>query len=259
MIVSHKYRFIFVKTGKVGGTSLETALCSLLGPEDIITPVSSRDELERARLGYRTCQHFEKRPRELGLTEWPRWLKHAAVTRLADAERALRSRRRLPKKYWNHMDARSIRERVGREAWDGYYKFTVERNPWDKVVSRYFWGPARRGDATTFAEYVRTGEPLRSDFDRYAIDGLVAVDEIIRYDRLQEGLSALSTRLGLPEDVGEAMRTITAKRGHRPGDPVESYYDDWTRWAVEVFFAREIRLLEFRFGDWNRENPEASG
>ena len=39
MLVSHKHRFIFVKTRKTGGTSVELALAPHCGPDDIITPL----------------------------------------------------------------------------------------------------------------------------------------------------------------------------------------------------------------------------
>ena len=46
MIVSHKYRFIFVKTRKTAGSSIEAALFPHLGPYDIITG-SRRDGTPR--------------------------------------------------------------------------------------------------------------------------------------------------------------------------------------------------------------------
>ena len=44
MIISHKYKFIFVKCGKVAGTSIEIALRKCLGDKDISTPVVDYDE-----------------------------------------------------------------------------------------------------------------------------------------------------------------------------------------------------------------------
>lgn len=38
MIVSHKHRFIFVKTVKTAGTSIEVDLSQHVGPDDIVTP-----------------------------------------------------------------------------------------------------------------------------------------------------------------------------------------------------------------------------
>ena len=39
MIVSHKYKLIFIKTGKVAGTSIEIFLSQHCGPEDVVTPI----------------------------------------------------------------------------------------------------------------------------------------------------------------------------------------------------------------------------
>ena len=38
MIVSHKHKFIFIKTKKTAGTAIEAALSELCGPQDVITP-----------------------------------------------------------------------------------------------------------------------------------------------------------------------------------------------------------------------------
>lgn len=47
MIISHKYKFIFLKTKKTAGTSFEIALSRYLGEDDVVTPISPECEALR--------------------------------------------------------------------------------------------------------------------------------------------------------------------------------------------------------------------
>jgi len=58
MIISHKYQFIFLKTAKTAGTSIEIALSRFCGQDDIITPVSVEDELKRQAAGGVAPQNY---------------------------------------------------------------------------------------------------------------------------------------------------------------------------------------------------------
>jgi hypothetical protein len=42
MIISHEHKFIFVKTRKTAGTSIEIALSKFCGPDDVICPIRLR-------------------------------------------------------------------------------------------------------------------------------------------------------------------------------------------------------------------------
>jgi hypothetical protein len=56
MILSLEHKFIFLRTKKTAGTSIELALSDLCGPDDVITPLTREDEARRAgrRLAPRT-------------------------------------------------------------------------------------------------------------------------------------------------------------------------------------------------------------
>ena len=58
MIISHAHKFIFLKTNKTAGTSIEIALSKFCGPSDIITPISPEDEEMRRKLGYLGSQNY---------------------------------------------------------------------------------------------------------------------------------------------------------------------------------------------------------
>jgi hypothetical protein len=50
----------------------------------------------------------------------------------------------LKVRWWNHMPAALIRERLGTEVWNSYFKFCVIRNPFDKAISAFHYAKARR-------------------------------------------------------------------------------------------------------------------
>jgi hypothetical protein len=229
LIVSHRHRFLFVKTKKTAGTSLEIALSGICGPEDVITPISPPDEAERRRLGYPGPQNLQPAP---------------ARGRALEIVRRLRGR--ATPRFRNHMPAVAIRRLVPQAVWDGYFKFCFERNPWDRALSLYHWlgGERRFG---SLAEFLRSGvERPFSNYDRYSIDGVVALDRVYRYEELEEALADVSRRLSLPAPLSlPAHRAKGTSRADRR--PYRDLIGPAEREWIEVVCAREIRLLDYRF------------
>ena len=56
MIISKRNKFVFVKGRKVASTSAEILLSKYCGVDDIITPITPFDELNRIKSGYRCCR-----------------------------------------------------------------------------------------------------------------------------------------------------------------------------------------------------------
>jgi hypothetical protein len=121
MIISHKHKFIFLKTRKTASTSTEFALNEICGPDDVVTPVGVIDETKRTGLGPR---HYQYRPPLLS-TEWPNLV-----------SRYVRNGK-MPLNFYGHMHGWRVKRRVGKKIWNSYFKFAFDRNPWDREVSWY--------------------------------------------------------------------------------------------------------------------------
>lgn len=238
MIISHKYKCIFIKTKKTAGTSFEIAFSKFLAPEDTITPVSGKDELIRKEKYDISCQHYRKSLLEYSVKDFG-----------SLALKGFKAR-----KYWNHIPAAMVRQNLGPDLFNSYYKFTIERNPWDKVVSRFYWQKkdmlVEGQEANQFREYVKSGEAFENDhgFDMYTVNGVPAMDHYIQFEKLEEGLNEVSAHLNLDESLYDVMKSTTAKGNYRPrGKDYHLLYDDESKSIVETVFAREIRLLGYHF------------
>ena len=229
MIVSHERKFIFLKTNKTAGTSMEIALSEFCGDEDIITRISPADEQTRSGLGFRGPQNYTVPASEYSL-----------------AERASLFVRRRNRNFYNHIPAKRARRLVGERVWNEYHKFCVVRNPWDRVVSQYYWR-CQSEPRPPVSKYLRS-RVLRSLRKRswgiYTIDGEVAVDRACLYENLEEELEDVRQSLGLPEK----LKLPRAKGSHRKD---RRHYRDILsgrdRRKIERAFAREIDLFGYEW------------
>ncbi len=180
MLVSHRYRFIFIKTVKTAGTSIEVELSKLMGPEDIVTEIVPPVE------GHE-----------------PRNFVVNGVT------------------LYNHMPARHLREVIGREVFDGYLKFCVEREPVDKCLSYYAMirnSPDHNAGTRdlSWADFVASRK-FPTDVGKYTSrTGRRLVDRILKYERLEAELGALMAELGVPFEGLRAQAKASYAKGGAP-------------------------------------------
>lgn len=191
MILSHKYRYIFLKTTKTAGTSIEISLSRFCGDNDIITAISPKDEKIREELG--VFPQHDTRP--LTLTEILQEYSFKDILRILTN----RKEPRREKVFWNHIPAKSIREKVGAEIWDNYFKFCFVRNPWDRAVSRYYWNIEKTGKTEDLDESLKQNPP-NSNYNIYTIDGKLAVDCVCKYENLMPELKEVCKKLNIPFD-----------------------------------------------------------
>jgi hypothetical protein len=228
MIISHARKFIFIKSLKTAGTSVESALSQYCAGDDIVTPLNDFKH-NRSETG-------EVLHRAMNFDDY--------------------------KEIGQHVDAATIRSRIPPEAWNGYFKISLARNPWDRAVSFFYW-EHRRDPAVKPAKrfYHHLGVPfdepkmLRkkfreflesdkwSDNDRfYFHDGKLCVDFVIRYEHLADDFAEVCRKLGLP-----APDLPRLKAGIREKHHYSRYYDDVTRAIVAERHKGDIEVLGYRF------------
>ena len=229
MIISHRYKFIFIKTHKTAGSSMEMALGPLCGPDDIITSMETNEGT-----GIPRNYHADNL---IGRTYAKSRLFRKCVSRHSPL---------LGPWYYEHMPASRVRELIGEEIWQSYYKFCFERHPWDKVVSYYNWKKfGQEREIPPFREYVLTkSHRLPRDGGLYFDGETCLMDDVFDYKDFQQTFAGVCAKLGIPYDgVMPREKTGVAKEKQDYRD----YYDDETKAKVAEWFSREIKLMGYTF------------
>jgi len=191
MIICHPRKLIFIKTKKVGGSSFEIALSRFCSSACVITPFKSADENIRTMLGHRGPQNYDR-------PYWPD----------VDFRSGIR--------FYGHTPAPLIRENIPERIWSSYRKISIHRNPYEHVISHYFFDAHPRG--LDFGTYVRDFRHLLGDNIEIAPpSGPNGIDNFLRYEHLEEDMTAI----GL-SDVHEVFRRIRAKGRFRPKEGADA-------------------------------------
>ncbi|SFK75004.1 hypothetical protein [Shimia haliotis] len=185
MIICHPLKLIFIKTKKTAGTSLEIALSKFCGPDCVITPIATEDELIRQERAGRSAQNHLNQ-------KWPDGTTSDRV-------------------FFNHMTAPALRRLVPTSIWSEYKKITIVRDPYDAAISRYWWegGDASGLDFGRFADLYRV---MLGENDIIApLDGTCDLDVYLRYEHLEDEIKALKI-----DGLWQEFSGLRAKSTQRP-------------------------------------------
>ncbi|MBL6729993.1 MAG: sulfotransferase family 2 domain-containing protein [Bacteroidia bacterium] len=233
MIISHKHKFIFIKTRKTAGTSVEIALSEFCGPNDVITPISPKDEKKRAELEYRGAQNYLKYYNEYNIKDWLRIL-----IKLKKA-----------KKFHNHMPALEVRNCISKDQWKEYYKFCFERNPFDKIISYYYWIYRNSKKKESLSDFVggyrsrllreKGGWGLYAD-----LNDNILVDKVYQFEHLGEAMEDIKEKLQI-ENIPNLVHTKNKSREKKHKDYTEVLSQkDIT--IIKKVFKKEIELFNYK-------------
>lgn len=228
MILSHAHKFIYIKTCRTASTSVETALSSLCGPNDVITQTSKELRTHREVHAQNTQ------------------LKHQAVPRRPLVKRLLGRPERYyhpSAGYYEHIPAWRIRTYVGDEIWRRYFKFTFERNPWDRQVSYYHLKTKSKDAAICFDRFNRNRRRAYvSNWSLYTIENNIALDFVGRYETLEQDFATVLDVIGMPETISLAKMNVSNRiRDYR------SYYTNQSRAMIGDWYEPEIEHFGYTF------------
>ena len=198
MIICHCKKFIFLHGRKTAGSSIGISLSRHLASGDIARGYTGGIEVGVDPPDWQKSL-FWLRPRDF----------FSAIPRVIAHRRFTKSRYGISS---THMTANQIKEYVGDAVWSAYFKFTFERNPFDRMVSFYFWRIKDLQEKPSFMQFVDaiySGDHLvlskynltgYSNLLFYLIDNTVAVDFVGQYDNLYNDFEYVHKKIGIPFD-----------------------------------------------------------
>lgn len=218
MVISDRFKFIFIHIPKTGGTSCQSALTSCLS--------------------FRDRYHWANN----------RKTKHETIKLLKE-----RNKSRLI----NHLHRKIFRNDI-EYIIDDYYKFAFVRNPWDRTVSLYHYLvkqnkiiPNKRSInnfkdfVLLFSKDVAWLEELYSMKNQYDYladnNGKLTVDFVGKFENLEEDFEKITRKLGL-----EVSLPHLNKVKHKS---YIEYYDDESYEIVKNRFRKDIAAFNYKFNE----------
>ncbi len=206
MILLKQEKIIALKARKVGGTSFEIALSKYANSDSIITPIAEEDEKLRKKLGFNGPQNYTYTNQEF--KQIPLRFKLSML---------FNKKKRL--NFYNHMPASLLKERLSEKIWNNYSKIAIIRNPFDYMVSSYFWelNTKKKKIDLTFEDYVlKKKDKVKANQKIYKIDNENIIDHMIRYDKLDLDIQNLENKYKSLNGLANTFLNLSTKAHYRP-------------------------------------------
>jgi len=218
MLISHRYKFIFFKAKKVSGTSTEAYLERYC--------LSEEEE--------KTHSHNHN-------------IKELVTENGIIGSRITHNKVML---WYNHKKPMEIKKDIGENIFNSYKKITNIRNPYDVVVSYYFYKSYGVGQLNSrptvsgFENFLKTNLDFFIDNkDYWIMNGEFFNDFYIRQENLEEDLFNLLGNLNLPNyDQEIPTYKVIKNRPH-----YSEFFNDSTKKIIDDNFSDIIEKFNYKF------------
>lgn len=215
VLISHRYKFIYIKNYKVAGTSVEAYF------EKYCLDPSNNYKLTHSRK--QSISEYGIVGNRLGVSP---------------------DEKDVNIHIGPHMSANDVKSIIGEDIFNSYFKFCVIRNPYDRMVSSYYF----RGAKVSFADYVKktigTPKPEKTDYNRYLIDNKPCIDFYIRYEHLEKDLETVCKKLNIEYDIS---RLPSFKSNIRKDKEYRKYYNEELKQIIYENHKAEFELHGYQF------------
>lgn len=160
--------------------------------------------------------------------------------------------------FQKHNTAKVVIETIGREQWEKAFKFTVVRNPFDKVHSWYKFRIMHnqsnmKKKPISFKDWVACtyGESKDPYYYYRALNfepqvewlknekGEIEMDQIVRFENLATEFNEVAEIVGIDSQLPHINKT--AKTNYR------DFYDDETRLIIEKAHQEDLETFGYKF------------
>jgi len=163
-----------------------------------------------------------------------------------------------------HINAYTYQLIYPKRVFDSYFKFSFVRNPWDRLVSAYFfmsaggahkkdqdWAQSHLASYPDFPSFVRYGlqkkEILNWPHFRPQVQFLkdqqerINMDFIGRFENIQEDFKFIAGNLNITSNLLFINKTKTKR------DPYQSYYTEDLREIAAEVYKEDIEAFDYKF------------
>ena len=154
--------------------------------------------------------------------------------------------------YYNHMKPNKIKNKIGKNIFNSYFKFANIRNPWDLVVSRFFRSMAIRVNEnninitkTNFNSYLSNNKLLNNvNFRQFCfLNDSFVLDDVIRYENLHLDLKRICSRFNIDFDINKLPNAKGNFRKFKNIPYWEFYNDKSIKIVPRIYSKKRLNIL----------------
>lgn len=163
----------------------------------------------------------------------------------------------------SHMKLKDYQLIFSKTEFYEYYKFTFVRNPWDRLVSTYFflknggfhekdkeWFDDNLSQFENFEDFVLNWLNIENSYkwihfipqyEFVTVNNKVLVDDVYKLENIEDGMSSISKKLNLSLELRHENKNPDRNIKYR------DYYSSKTKEIVNLVYKKDIELFDYQF------------